>query len=140
MYAQEAAGKEIPGFKMFIEPDEMSDSSKLNFKYKTTTFNSDQLQIELEFEEAKFVSTNPEPEFLIIEMKEFRDPSGELIVKEHTIKKPLPTQLDEGTAATLAVVGAAAGGAVGASFSFNVVLNLIVSQSLNQMLSSIKNL
>mmetsp|Transcript_34941 Transcript_34941/g.42830 ORF Transcript_34941/g.42830 Transcript_34941/m.42830 type:complete len:94 (-) Transcript_34941:1640-1921(-) len=56
------------------------------------------------------------------------------------MRKPLPTQLDPGTAATIQAVGATASAGVGASFSFNIILNLVASQSLNQMLSSIKNL
>jgi len=58
----------------------MSEPEKLNFKYRVKAFDQDQLAIELEFDEAKFVSTNPEPEFLVIEMKDFRDPDGKLIV------------------------------------------------------------
>ena len=37
-------------------------------------------------------------------------------------------------------MGVAVGAGVGASFSFNIVLNLIIGLSLNQILSSIKNL
>ena len=37
-------------------------------------------------------------------------------------------------------MGTAASASVGASISFTIVLNLMVSQSLNRMLSSIKNL
>ena len=86
---------------MYIEPDEMSDALQLKFKYKVDTFGSEKLQIELEFEYPQFVSTSPEPEFLIIEMQDFRDPEGKLIVKNHTIRKPLPTQLDPETAMRL---------------------------------------
>ena len=73
-------------------------------------------------------------------MRDFRDPEGNLIVDEHNMRKPIPTQLDPGTAQAIEVIGTTAGASVGASFSFNVVLNLIISQGLNQMLSSIKNL
>jgi len=121
----------LRGFAMYIEPDEMSDVKNLGFKYKVANFDTAALQIDLEFSNSDYVSTNPEPEFLIIEMEDFRDPEGNLIVESHLIRKPLPTQLDAGTAAKLEVVGAAAGAAVGASFSFNVVINLVVSQSLN---------
>ena len=51
---------------MYVEPDEMSEVEKLNFKYKVQTFDNESLKIDLEFADAKFVSTNPEPEFLVI--------------------------------------------------------------------------
>ena len=86
---------------MYIEPDEMSEVEKLNFQYKIQVFDQEQLKIDLEFAEAKFVSNNPDPEFLVIEMNNFRDPEGKHIVQEHTIRKSLPTQLDAETAATL---------------------------------------
>ena len=50
IYAPESKGKDVPGFKMYIEPDEMSDASKLKLKYKVKTFGSEIIQIELEFE------------------------------------------------------------------------------------------
>lgn len=118
----------------------MSEPQQLNFKYKIKNFDNEGLSIGLEFDESMIISTNPEPEYLVVEMKDFRDPDGKLIVAEHQMRKPIPTQLDPGTAEAIEIVGATAGAGMGASFSFNVVLNLLVSQSLNQMLSSIKNL
>ena len=59
---------------MYIEPYEMSDAKKLNFKYIVKNFDEEQLQLELEFDTTEVVSTNPEPDYIVIEMKDFRDP------------------------------------------------------------------
>ena len=56
------------------------------------------------------------------------------------IKKPLNNLVDSDTAILLEVFGATASAGIGANFSFNFVLNLLMSTSMNQMLSSIKAL
>ena len=47
--------------------------------------------------------------------------------------------MDPGTAAAMAAAGSTASAGVGSSFSFNFVLNILMSSSLNSMLSAIKN-
>ena len=69
----------------------MSDAERLDLKYVVKSFDEESLQIELEFDESKIVSTNPEPDYLVIEMRDFRDPENKLIVEEHMMRKPLPT-------------------------------------------------
>ena len=56
------------------------------------------------------------------------------------IKKPLNNLVDSDTAILLDAFGATASAGIGANFSFNFVLNLLMSTSMNQMLSSIKAL
>ena len=64
----------------------MSDAKKLNFKYIVKIFDEESLQLELEFDTTEVVSTNPEPDYIVIEMKDFRDPENKLIVAEHEMR------------------------------------------------------
>ena len=58
---------------MYIELDEMSDIAQLDFKFSVKSFGQDSLQIQLEFDETKMISTNVEPDYLVVEMKDFQD-------------------------------------------------------------------
>ena len=81
----------IPGLSIYIEPDEMSIGENLNFLYEVKSFDKESLQIDLEFNETAIVSTKPGPDYLVIQMKDFRDPEGKLIVDDHKMQKPIPT-------------------------------------------------
>ena len=80
----------------------------MNFEYSATSFDTEKLSLELLFENPNHISYNVEPETLKIELKDFRDQDGKLIVKEQTLKKTVPNQLDPGVAATIASAGATA--------------------------------
>jgi len=73
-------------------------------------------------------------------LRDFRDKNNKLIAEDQDIRQAIPNQIDPDAAAAVAQAGAAASSAVGASVTINIVLNLIMSASMNQMLSSIKNL
>ena len=83
---------------------------------------------------------NPEPEHLVIVLEDFRDGNGDLIIDYKEIRKPIPSQMDEGTAASLALGGAALAGGFGATFSFNLILNLLLGSGLNSLIGSVKAL
>lgn len=76
----------------------------------------------------------------MIKLDNFRDKEGNLIVQELEIRQPLPNQLDGETAAMVALAGGVAAAAVSSSFSLNFLVNILMSGSMNSMLSSIKNL
>ena len=84
------------------------------------------------------ISVSEEPESLIIRLKDFRDPNGELIAKDQEIRKSLPTQINPSMAEALQAAGSIASASVGTSLSFNFVLNILMRTSLNSMLSAIK--
>ena len=48
--------------KLYLKPDEMSDSSKLNFSYEVRSFTSTQLQLQLAFENKLYISISPSPD------------------------------------------------------------------------------
>ena len=43
VYAPEKFGRDLPGFSIYIEPDEMSDAKKLDFKYIVKSFDEESL-------------------------------------------------------------------------------------------------
>ena len=86
------------------------------------------------------VSIAAETDMLVIELKDFRDNEGNLIVEEKIIRIPIPNQVSFDLAVTMETAGSFASSGVATSFSFNFVLSILLSTSLSQMLSSIKNL
>ena len=98
------------------------------------------MNIQLKFTDPGYVSAATEKEELVILLTDFRDPDDNLIVEYQEIRKELPNQVDANIAASMNAAGSTAAAGVGGSFSFNFILNLIMSTSMNQMLSSIKNL
>ena len=96
--------------------------------------------MDLQFESPGQISYNAQPEILVIKLQDFRDPDGNLIAEDKEIVKTLPTMIDPAEASVLEAVGAFASASAGASLTFNFVLNLLMSTSLNSMLSAIKNL
>lgn len=76
----------------------------------------------------------------MIELNELRDKNGLLIAENQLIRKPIPTQLDDSTAATIAVIGDSVGTSLGTQFSLNMVLSILMNVSLNALISSIKSL
>ena len=75
----------IKGLQMYIEPGDSSNMEMLSFKYSAKSFDIDKLSFELLFENPNHVSYNVEPETLKIELTDFRDNDGGLIVKKQTI-------------------------------------------------------
>ena len=67
---------------MYIEPGDSSNMEMLSFKYSAKSFDIDKLSFELLFENPNHVSYNVEPETLKIELTDFRDNDGGLIVKK----------------------------------------------------------
>ena len=97
------------------------------------------MSIDLIFDNPGHISYNQEPEKLIISLKDFRDPKGKLIVEEMQIERVLPTQIDPEMAEAIGAAASATSASFGSSISFNFILNIIMSSSLNSMLSAIKN-
>ena len=54
----------------------------LQFQFQASKFDLEKLSLELLFENPDHISYNTEPEILIIKLKDFRDPNGNLIVDE----------------------------------------------------------
>ena len=50
------AGNEVEGLNVYINPDEMSDLSKLNFSYEVKSFTSAEMQLQLAFENKPYIS------------------------------------------------------------------------------------
>lgn len=96
--------------------------------------------MKLNFDNPGYVSSNPEKDRLVIEMRDFRDKDGNLIAEDQDIRNRLPNQIDEAVAITAAAAGAAAASSVGGATTVNIVLNIVMSASMNQMIGSIKNL
>ena len=92
----------------------------------------------MHFENPKSVS-NGDIDVLVVELEDFRDPQGELIYDSLIIRRNMPSQTSIEAAEAVESAGAAASSVVGASTTINIVLNLVMSSSLNQMLSHIKN-
>ena len=98
------------------------------------------MALRVKFEDPDNVSVASEKEYLVIELKDFRDNEGKLIVEEKIIRIPIPNQVSFGLAVTMETAGSFASSGVASSMSFNFVLSILLSTSLSQMLSSIKNL
>jgi len=132
-------GKKIDGVQIYVEPGEMSDPSSLNFSYEVQSFTDTSVQLKLDFDQASSVSVSPEPDYLVIVIKDFRDKSGNLIAKDQLIRKPIPTQMDGG-ATIIKALGSSVGSVLNAQFSFNMALNVLLNVSLNTLISSVKSL
>ena len=98
------------------------------------------MALTINFEDPDNISIASEKDYLVIELKDFRDNEGKLIVEEKIIRIPLPNQVSFGLAVTIEAAGSFASSGVASSMSFNFVLSILLSTSLSQMLSSIKNL
>ena len=98
------------------------------------------VSLSLNFADPDNVSIASEKDILVVELKDFRDNEGNLIVDEKIIRIPMPNQVSAGLAVTMETTGGIASSGVASSFSFNFVLSILLSSSLAQMLSSIKNL
>ena len=55
-------GKNETSLIVYIQPDESSDSSKLNFSYEVKSFTSTQIQLQLAFENKLYVSISSSPD------------------------------------------------------------------------------
>ena len=121
----------MKGIEIYIEISDSSDPNMLYFQFKTNNFDTEKLSLELLFVNPDHISYNPEPETLIIKLKDFRDPDGNLIVEEQELKKTLPTQMDPGLASVIEAAGVTAAASSAASFSLNFVLNIVMSTSFN---------
>ena len=116
---------------MYLEMSDMSDPEMLQFEFEAREFGKEKLNLSLLFENPEHISYNEEPEILVIQLKDFRDPNGNLIVEEQEIRKTLPTQMDPALAAAIESAAATASASTAASFSLNFVLNIVMSTSFN---------
>ena len=121
---------------MYVETFEENDND-LNFNYNITTTDTN-IDVQLKFKKPSGVSVSEEKDLLVIELNDFRDQEGNLIVKENKIVNEIPNQVSPELAATLETAGSAVSSSVGASFSFNFVIQLLMAASIAQMVSSIK--
>ena len=57
-------------------PDEMTDYKQLEFAYAVEEFGDNELQIKMDFAKKSYVSVQPDPDYLVIKLQEFRDEEG----------------------------------------------------------------
>ena len=62
----------------------------LQFKYEFQEVQGDSVSIKLNFTNPEHLSISPEPDMLVIELRDFRDDQGNLIVDEKIIRTPIP--------------------------------------------------
>ena len=125
---------------MYIEPGEMTNAEKLKFKYRVEKFEDEKLTVQLTFENPGHVSATKEQDILTVKLKELRDLDDKLIVEDWTIKRPLPNQLDEETAAIIDFVVQVVIATAGTGLSFVFTQKLILGQSLNMIIGTAKNM
>ena len=111
---------------MYIEPGEMTNAEKLKFKYRVEKFEDEKLTVQLTFENPGHVSATKEQDILTVKLKELRDLDDKLIVEDWTIKRPLPNQLDEETAAIIDFVVQVVIATAGTGLSFVFTQKLIL--------------
>ena len=75
---------------MYIEPSVWSKPEKLKFEVEVLEFSSELLSMQLLFENPAYVSAMQEKDVLVIDLNDFRDQEGLLIVDGHVLKKELP--------------------------------------------------
>jgi len=136
-------GITYPVLEIKIEPGEFSDDKRLKFDWIVVEQTPTSIRIQLYFNEAKFISANGDPEILMIM---FRDPEmfrgvNTLLIKpdKRTLQRVLPGQLqvsEEGTAGIEAAVKNAEKG-MATVVAANFVLTLLISASMNHLLSMI---
>ena len=68
----------------------MSDPEKLKFKVEVLEVSPELLKMQLIFENPFSVSAMAEKDVLVIDLNDFRDKEGLLIVDGHVFKKVLP--------------------------------------------------
>ena len=125
---------------MYIEPGEMTNAEKLKFKYRVEKFEDEKLTVQLTFENPGHVSATKEQDILTVKLKELRDSDEKLIVEDWTIKRPLPNQVDEETAAIISFVVQVVIALTGSALSFVSIQKLIIGNSLNMLIGAIKNM
>ena len=87
--------------------------------------------MKLNFDSPGSITSTTEKDYLVIEMRNFRDKEGNLIAEDNDIRNALPNQISGEVALVAATAGAAAASSVGASSTINIVLNIIMSTSMN---------
>ena len=93
----------------------MSDPEELGFTWSIEDFSKESISIQLEFENPDVISINPDPEELVVYIKNLYDQDGSLISEDFRMRKELPPQLSDGSLAqSLEVVGNAAAASVAA--------------------------
>ena len=75
-------GDILAGVRLYVEPTEMSEADKLTFKYSVEQFDDEQLSLVLNFDNPEHVSASYDKDYLVINLDDFRDDGGALIVKE----------------------------------------------------------
>ena len=83
---------------MYVERSEMSDVQPLRFNYTLESFKGDSLEIKISFAEGSVVSTQSEPDYLVLNLTDFRDENDKLISGEYLVRRALPTQISPGLA------------------------------------------
>ena len=123
---------------MYIVPGNDYKTEKLKFSFNQTSSIDEGFELQLYFEDPKFISSSIDRDTLVIQLDDLRDNEGKLIVEHLQLKKALPNQVDSETAENIAVASEVAASGVASTLSFNFVLNLLMNTSMNQMIGSIK--
>ena len=121
----------VEGISMYMEATEMTAVDQLQFTYTIGGFSGTSLDLKLNFDSPGSITSTTEKDYLVIEMRNFRDKEGNLIAEDNDIRNALPNQISGEVALVAATAGAAAASSVGASSTINIVLNIIMSTSMN---------
>lgn len=81
----------VKGISMYLEVSEMSDKDLLSYEYTVETFENQGLSLALHFENPNVVSVNQEREYIVLELRDFRDQEGNLIAEDQDLRLPVPT-------------------------------------------------
>ena len=96
--------------------------------------------MQLIFENPFSVSAMAEKDVLVIDLNDFKDQDGLLVVDGHVLKKELPNQMSKEEDAAIWTVSITTETLLGAGFSFSLIVNLFAGISMNVLLGYIKNL
>ena len=96
--------------------------------------------MQLIFENPFSVSAMAEKDVLVIDLNDFRDQEGLLIVDGHVLKKELPNQMSKEEEGAIWTVSVTTETLLTVGFSFSLIVNLLVGERMNMLLGSIKNL
>ena len=119
------------GAAFCIEPSGYTEPEKLQFTYEFGDFKDNSIPLSVHFADPDNVSIAADADMLIIELKDFRDNEGNLIVEEKIIRIPIPNQVSSDLASTIKAAGSFASSGVASTFSFNFVLSILLSTSMN---------
>ena len=80
----------MKGVTICIDPSGYTESDMLQFNYVFEEVQGDSVSIKLNFTNPEHLSIASEPDMLVIELRDFRDDQGNLIVDEKIIRTPIP--------------------------------------------------